>query len=219
MLLIGDAHGLFMDYRMIVKSWAMVGIKKSLQLGDFGLGFPSTRINSQSFIEGIEGDHKFIRGNHDDPDFCRKDKNYAGDFGIIEGSYIDDYFHKLFFISGARSIDSDWRTPGLDWWPDEQLSDEELCDAVNLYNEEKPAIVCSHDCPTIVLQQLYPHRTLPTRTSQAMDIMFMSYKPSYWIFGHHHMSWRKNIDGCWFICLNELETLDISKRIINIEGE
>ena len=88
-----------------------------------------------------------------------------------------------------------------------------------MYKMEKPEIVCSHDCPTIALANLYSSRYIPTKTSQAMDEMFLSHKPKYWFFGHHHVSWKRNIDGCWFICLNELETLDISKQIINIEGE
>lgn len=213
MLLIGDVHGLFYDYKWIIKKYEA---KKSLQLGDFGLGFPDSMNHVD--MSDIEGDHLFLRGNHDNPEVCRKDKNYIGDYGVLKGSFIEDYYDKLFYISGAWSIDKEWRTPNVSWWEDEQLSYEELCNVVNKYNEEQPDIVCSHDCPTMVLHELYPSRVIPTRTSQAMDTMFMSRKPAYWFFGHHHKSFRKLIDGCLFICLNELETIDISKRITNIGG-
>jgi hypothetical protein len=209
MLLIGDIHGLFHEYKWRIK---MRGVKKSLQLGDYGLGFPDT-MKSVDFGD-IEGDHKFIRGNHDNPAVCRADKNYAGDYGIIDGSYINGKYDKLFFVSGAWSIDYQYRTPGVSWWEDEQLSQSELGDVIHKYSVEKPEIVCSHDCPTIVLYHLHGARVIPTRTSQAMDQMFLYRMPAYWIFAHHHMSWRKQINGCWFICLNELEILDISKEVI-----
>ena len=215
MLLIGDIHGLFWDYKKLIKD---VGAKRSLQLGDFGLGF----LNTMTFpdMSDVEGDHLFIRGNHDNPAICRADKHCAGDFGVLEGRFIDGLYDKLFFIAGAWSIDQAYRTPNISWWEDEQLSHEELGKAIDKYKEEQPDIVVSHDCPTLILNYLHGSRVIPTRTSQAMDAMFLERKPSYWIFAHHHVSWRKNIDGCTFICLNEMETLDISGRIINIsQGE
>lgn len=210
-LLTGDVHGLFYDYKQILKDYKP---DFSLQLGDMGVGFPDS---PKLFLNDIQGKHYWLRGNHDNPEISRKHSNYIGDYGILKGSYIEDRFNKLFYISGAWSIDQEWRTPNISWWEDEQLSYEELCSAINKYNEEQPDIVCSHDCPTMVLHELYPSRgVIPTRTSQAMDTMFMSRKPSYWFFGHHHVSWRKNIDGCLFVALNELEIIDISKRINKI---
>jgi uncharacterized protein YutD len=207
MLLISDVHGQFHAYKSIIKR---TGAKKSLQLGDFGLGFDPYVDDID--MSGFEGTHLFIRGNHDNPAVCRKSKIYAGDFGVLHGEFIDGLFDKLFFISGAWSIDQAYRTENVSWWKDEQLSQEELSNAVNLHLEEKPDIMCSHDCPTFILQKLH-HQIIPTRTSQAMDVMFLNHKPSYWFFAHHHVSWRMNIEGCTFVCLNELECLDISKRI------
>lgn len=206
MLLIGDVHGLFFDYKAKIRR---LGVKTSLQLGDFGLGFPNSFDHFD--MSDIKGTHKFIRGNHDNPAICRKDEYYAGDFGTIEGDFVNGLYDKLFFISGAWSIDKAYRVEGKTWWEEEQLSQEELCEAVNKYNEDKPEIVVSHDCPTIVLQNLYPSRLIPTRTSQAMDVMFLTRKPQFWIFAHHHQSWRKNIDGCTFICLDELEVLNLDE--------
>lgn len=213
MLLIGDIHGLFQHYKATIIN---CGAKKSLQLGDFGLGFPNTERHYD--MSDIKGTHLFIRGNHDNPAVCRADSNYAGDFGILEGSFIDDCFRSLFFISGAWSIDQAYRVPNFTWWEDEQLSQKELCKAINLYNKERPEIVCSHDCPTLILSWIHPGRVIPTRTSQALDVMIQNHRPSYFIFAHHHMSWRKIIDGCLFVCLNEMETLDISKKINILQG-
>lgn len=215
MLLIGDIHGMFWEYKAIIKR---CGSTRSLQLGDFGLGFCDTMTFPN--MSDVKGDHLFIRGNHDNPAVCHADKHHAGDYGILEGSFIDGAFDKLFFLAGAWSIDSAYRTPGISWWPDEQLSQEDLNKAIDKYKEEQPDIVVSHDCPTIILHHLHGSRVIPTRTSQAMDAMFLERKPSYWIFAHHHVSWRKNVDGCTFICLNEMETLDICGKIVHLpQGE
>jgi predicted phosphohydrolase len=210
-LLIGDIHGLWHDYREIIKT---LKPKVSLQLGDFGIGFPN---NPKTLsMKDIPGNHLYLRGNHDNPFHCRLDSNYIGDYGIYKGDFIDGRFDKLFYLSGAWSIDQNWRVtvgPKRTWWEDEQLSQKELSDMINLYEKEKPDIVCSHDCPTIILKEFYPDRVIPTRTAQAMDSMLDIHTPSYWFFGHHHKSWRKTINGCTFVCLNELEYLDISQNI------
>ncbi|MFW6120570.1 MAG: metallophosphoesterase [Petrotogales bacterium] len=208
MLLIGDIHGLFWDYKRILQS---SGDKESLVLGDYGLGFPNTMDGID--LSDVDGTHLFLRGNHDNPEVCRKSPYYIGDFGIFEGDFIDGFFTKLFYISGAWSIDQAWRTPGISWWPEEELSYEELDNAVNLYIKETPDIVCSHDCPEEILQIFYSGTAHPTRTSQALSAMFQHHTPSYWFFAHHHKSWRKNVMSCNFVCLDELETIDISKRI------
>jgi hypothetical protein len=40
-------------------------------------------------------EHKFLRGNHDDPKLCGKHPNYLGEYGYLP----DD---ELFFVSGAK---------------------------------------------------------------------------------------------------------------------
>ena len=110
MILIGDVHGLFDNYRGFLR---LCQCKKSLQLGDFGLGFPMGTDHVD--MSDIPGKHLFLRGNHDNPAVCRKDKNYVGDFGVLKGSFINGRFKKLFYISGAWSIDKAYRTPGLTW--------------------------------------------------------------------------------------------------------
>jgi hypothetical protein len=210
MLLIGDVHGLFFEYKEILRK---TGVKKSLQLGDFGLGFPNSPTDID--LEDIKGTHLFLRGNHDNPKVCQASSYYVGDYGILKGKYIDGMYNKLMYISGAWSIDRHWRTPGKDWWSEEQIEHEGLLKALNLYIKHEPSIVVSHDCPLKILNELYAENghVFPTRTGQAMDAMINHKMPSYWFFAHHHISWRKVINKCTFVCLNELEILDISKRI------
>lgn len=101
----------------------------SIQLGDLGIGF----IKTQNYNNKFNFDnHKFIRGNHDNPEICKKHKNYLGDYGITSQG--------LFFISGADSLDKKYRTPMINWWQNEELTTNDFKKCLNLYKKEKPEI-------------------------------------------------------------------------------
>jgi Icc-related predicted phosphoesterase len=135
-----------------------------------------------------------------------------GDFGTAE---IDG--RKIFYVSGAWSIDRAYRIEGVSWWPDEELSVVELNNAIDLYTQEKPEIMITHDGPspatTWILNRFmltsengYREQSpAPTRTGHALSAMFEIHQPKIWIFGHWHYSWIKKIKGTVFVCLNELE--------------
>lgn len=193
---IGDVHGKMREYNRLCDDfhrshlWAF-----TLCVGDLAVGFPGVKNLP------LGSNDMFIRGNHDNPDVCRDTPGYLGDYGINE--------HGVFFVSGADSIDKNRRTPGVDWWPDEQLSWEELSGACSTYSLEVPEIVVSHDCPQSLIPEMGKNYA-PTQTRLALDAMLTINRPRLWVFGHHHLSFDKTIDGCRFVCLNELETLDIN---------
>lgn len=193
--LVGDVHGRFNELKSIID----VSSRLTIQLGDLGIGFlrgkkglTNFKYNSDKFL--------FLRGNHDNPDVCRNHRNYLGEFGMYQG---------IFYISGAWSIDWQWRTMGIDIWKDEELSIQQLQSAIDLFAKKKPDIVVSHDCPNMVVKQLHPIDPIKTRTGQAMDTMMDAHKPSLWVFAHYHYSWNRKILGTDFTALDELETLEI----------
>jgi hypothetical protein len=203
MLLIGDVHGKFKECKKIVTENPG---KTIIQVGDFGVGFPG-----QSTLPTFPENFYFIRGNHDNPAVARAHPNYLGDYGV---KIIDD--RKVFYLSGAWSIDQRFRRSGLTWWYDEELSIKELEDAFELYINERPEIVLSHDCPTKVAAHILLRHSLygnpevyPTRTGQALSAMFSAYQPKYWNFGHYHADWEKTIEGTEFQCLNELSISEL----------
>jgi len=161
-----------------------------VQVGDLGIGFPKSQSNS------FRKKFHFIRGNHDNPDICRKHPNYLGEFGntTIDG-------RDIFFISGAFSIDREYRTEGVDWWSEEELSMLQCREVMEMYLETKPEIVVSHDGPQQATHNLLIGQPLSTRTGQLLSSMFTFHKPKYWIFGHWHKNWRAEIEGTNFICL------------------
>jgi len=192
MLFIGDVHGKINEYFNIIKK-----LDKTIQLGDFGVGFVK--------IPKIPKQHRFIRGNHDNPEECKKFTNYLGNYGYLKKE-------EIFFISGAFSIDKSLRTEGVDWWRDEELSYAELNEMTDLYYKIHPQIVVSHEAPKIVINKIWGHNYYNNPTVQALNVLFEYNQPKIWVFGHHHKSFREKIGKTFFIGLDELEIYNMEEK-------
>ena len=187
---IGDIHGEIKTYEGILNR-----IRKddpdayTLQVGDMAVGFKGTPVPQC-------GDKDFwIAGNHDDALICEKCKGNLGDFGI---KMIGEY--KLFFLRGAASTDKAWRTEGETWWAYEELTYAQLQEAIVLYQQEKPDLMISHDCPTPMRQCVAPFRE-GGRTVEALTQMLEIHKPKVWASGHHHQHFQMDVDGCKLMCV------------------
>lgn len=183
---IGDVHGKYDKYLKLTKKY-----QNTIQLGDMGFSY--------GYMENLRGNHTFIKGNHDNYDIDVFQD--LGDFGYIEQ-------FNLFFFRGAYSIDKQYRTVGVDWWVNEELSYQDCVAAIYQYTKVKPELVISHDCPLSICSSLFGFRDM-TKTRFALETMLNIHKPKIWLFGHHHQSIDKVIDGVRFICLNELETITL----------
>jgi hypothetical protein len=194
MYFIGDCHGKFADLKKICDS---LSPRKCIQLGDMGFGF------------GLDEQFHacknlfFLRGNHDNPEVCRRYPNYLGDYG-----YLDE--EGVFFVSGAFSIDQAYRVEGVSWWRDEELSEPQWRRAMDLYMDKRPSIVATHDCPHdaypfVVSAHVADQRN---RTSSALSRMFQIYMPKLWVFAHHHQFKTFAIDRTQFVALGELDIWD-----------
>ncbi len=159
--------------------------------------------------------HKFFGGNHDDYSKIKDCPNNLGDFGL---GYQDG--KQFFFIRGADSIDKAYRIEGVSWWRNEELNYREAEECLDLYEElAKPVfhnysapnpetdIILSHDCPHFLANGLWGYSASFTR--KLLDGIWEIRKPKLWVFGHHHKSIDMVVDGCRFVCLNELETFII----------
>lgn len=207
MLIIGDIHGNITRYVEILRARQP---KSSLQVGDLGLGFSGhpSNVNATRMMETIYDPqlherHKVLRGNHDNPEVFQRLKMYLGDWGYLPKQ-------DLFFVSGAFSIDQIYRTPGLDWWRDEELSLQELTLAVHAYKEAKPRFVVTHDSPNQLYAALGAIPTIRNRTSDALQAMFEIHQPERWYFGHHHKSMKLTVGNTDFVCLAESEAVEDS---------
>ena len=221
MIFIGDCHGAFKTYKYILFNMLHKGGSKgtpcSLQCGDMGIGFPEKGIgyekDGKSYAPELGQEHKFIRGNHDDPALCRSHPNYAGDWKYFKHP-------DIFVVGGGYSVDYKWRVPNVTWWENEELSNCQLGQMFRFYKQYKPRIVVSHECPSVVLYKVVTNSLKllkRSRTEKMLQNMYEYHQPEFWIFGHHHN--RKEIDagGVHFVALNELvRTVKLSDCIYEI---
>lgn len=207
--LIGDVHGHWQAYKRIIDGCP----HPTLQVGDMGVGFKrwdpveeKLVVRSNPPYDAMsKGDNRFIRGNHDSPEDCSRHPYWVPDGAV---------HHGIFCVGGASSIDRAYRTEGIDWWPDEELGQLELNEIVADYSELKPSVVVTHECPESVADQLMAafNKTKfedRSRTRQALEVMLYHHQPKLWVFGHWHHSAMFKMAGCHFVCLNELEHLDV----------
>lgn len=200
---IGDIHGDWTRYKLLVDQ-----VETSVQVGDFGYGFIHKADEYMLEWQKEHPQHRFIRGNHDDPNQCLRSPTYIPD-GFM------DHQNGIMYIGGAWSIDYAMRKEGCDWWPDEECSTRLFEKLFDLYLDFKPRMMVTHDAPLKIprYSEILSAKDfqMVTRTGLWLERMRYSHKPELWMFGHWHKSADKQIEGTRFICLNinEVKTVDL----------
>ena len=197
--LIGDVHGKYEHYHKIVRQTERHPY--TLQIGDFGFKYDT--------LKNVDSTrHLILPGNHDHYDTCYNHPHFLGDYGYTSLNRID-----FFYYRGAYSIDRQYRTIGIDWWENEQVSIDQFMKARELYRSIKPEVMITHDCPQdIALQMLEPgQRAYENITSWALQELYNIHQPKLWFFGHWHRAVKIQHGNTQFVCLNELETYTLTK--------
>ena len=214
--IVGDIHGNFNEYsfytlgvgRLRHTMTELAPPERSIQVGDFGIGFytPYWHESVREWMKTNPG-HRFIRGNHDDPAMVKTMPGYIEDGTVEDG---------VMLIGGAWSIDHEWRTPGLDWWADEELSVQELEKMIDIYRVAKPRVMITHDCPTQIAWDMFVSRgtmfgtkQIKTRTAEAFQSMWEYHQPEEWYFGHWHATRDLTLNGTKFQCIGEMDHVDV----------
>lgn len=203
---IGDVHYKYGRYSTILKNY-----HDTIQVGDMGVGFFKYSMNHDIIPDAnpphrkmVAGNHRFIRGNHDNPSVCRRHSQWIEDGHTENG---------MMFIGSAKTADIEGRKEGMDWWPDEELSPAELDGMIEKYREYKPIVMATHDCPESIARGMPRYdvkRFDENIIRRYFDHMLEIHKPMIWVFGHWHHSLDVMYKGTRFICLNELEVKTIS---------
>lgn len=198
---IGDVHGKYRPYKQLIER-----ALNTIQVGDMGVGFRRTQgprvgeeYGNPPHYAMILGNHRFIRGNHDNPTSCKNHSQWIAD-GTVENN--------MMFVGGAFSIDAAYRIPDYSWWPDEELSQNELEAIITVYLHSRPKCMVTHDAPEDVIPYLLntgQHTIQPSRTRNAFQRMWSACPPQLWVFGHWHKSLDLVLRGTRFVCLAELE--------------
>lgn len=201
MLLIGDVHKEHWEEYFEILS----DHPKTVQIGDLCIGRREVGSAAHKYLYSMaaKGDHRFIKGNRDNPLVAERTPFWIPD-GTIEGD--------VMFIGGARSPYPDTDPRGLEWWPEEEVPQADLDRMVEQYADTKPRVMITHDGPHSVVTRWWPEireEHAKSRTSAAFDRMLNLYKPDHWIFGHHHVSRQETINNTRFRCLGRVETMEL----------
>jgi predicted phosphodiesterase len=186
-----EQHGVTADDEVII-------------LGDVGFGCSALDTsNMSSFHKLGMSNVKYIRGNHDDPK-CRVYPECLGDYGIYKG---------IGYVAGGFSKDKVERLErGMTWFENEQLTEEELDEAIEIIKAGAPEVMISHEAPYTIVQRLYNGKAILSRTNNALDVILHNV-PSIkqWVFGHYHMPIDILRDGVHFVGLDLCELYTIGE--------
>lgn len=202
MFICGDIHGRkekYVDFLREVELYDTTDNLKSIALGELGFKQEHDWFINSSYNK----DNKILFGNHDYFPYL----NLSHSLGRYK--FISD--KKIFCIAGGYSIDRIYRKENLTWFADEQMNISEEKRCFNLYKKSKPEIVLSHDGPESIIKYFFNYSIYfeNERTTKFLELCLKEHRPKLWIFAHHHKSKQEIINGTKFICLNELETIEI----------
>lgn len=208
-IFLGDVHGKWthMNFKLGAELILNPGVKRVVQLGDFGDGF----------IGRVDYHHKlpfyWIDGNHDNHEFLSIPQNRVnpnpyvhymprGTVEVLGG-------RTFLFIGGAYSIDLMMRTQGVDWWPEENITYGQIKKILDTV--QKADVIVSHDCPNLF--QAFPQfKDDPYGNRKLLDILLERYKPDLWFFGHYHIPKSDVYKNTRWTCLGELETVILEDK-------
>lgn len=202
-LVTGDVHGAFKRLNALINKY-----KHRLDLiiccGDFGY-WPSHSDGHMS-IKTYGIPLLWCDGNHEDH-WALQDRTsneiVKDVFYMPRGStYNLKDGRTIMFIGGADSIDKEYRTLGIDWFPDEVITQKDLMNLPDI----KVDIFITHTCPLEIHHILARHYEKEKEPSNhALSSLWQIYKPDLWIFGHWHYYHEGKIgDTKWYAlsCVN-----------------
>lgn len=211
-LVCGDIHGYWSSLNTLInkKSPSMI-----LQCGDFGY-WP--KFHGQS-IDGTGKKWDFYGLKNQDTKIYWCDGNHEDHWGlknVSNNEILPNVFYmkrgsaltlpdgrNILFIGGAQSIDRFSRTTGVDWFPEETITQKEIYDLPDVNID----IIISHTCPEEFLCELgfedYRKEKYKDPSCKALSYVLEKYRPSLWYFGHFHVSKSGYTSRCRWTCLNQ----------------
>lgn len=208
---VGDIHGSLNQGKAAVRYAKVKNTKTIIQVGDFGLYPNHVRYLEElnKFLERENITLYFIDGNHED-------FNFLETFPVIENGtrlITDNIIHlprglvfkwndkHVMAMGGAYSVDQKHRTPGLDWFIEETITEDQINKAIENAGSTKIDLLVTHDSPAscyneitdVPMNQINGIRLYGIdQIEQAhenrlmLDKLYHAVKPKIVIHGHYH---------------------------------
>lgn len=227
-LVAGDWHGNLPWAQKVIHYAATKGAQVILHVGDFGYWVPSPA--TERYLDGVQGALKkagitlyWVDGNHEAFDRFSEwnEPEHAAAHAIpgrnriihLPRGFRWTWWGKTWMsLGGAHSVDRQMRTEGIDWWPEEHLTDEQVEHASR---EGKVHIVIAHDCPEgVAIPGILPARQRTRNDWPEMELIaaeqhrelvrqvFDAVTPDVWVHGHYHVPYQAHLNGCLVVGLD-----------------
>ncbi len=136
-----------------------------------------------------------------------QDNVFLASFGAIE----EIEGKKILFCGGADSVDKNMRTPFLDWFPSEIITNKDMDFLLDNVKDQKIDILVSHTCPERVYNQLQNEIDwMEVRSKDpsvyALDMIVEKFRPDFSIFGHFHRYKEGNVGDLHWTCLSYINS-------------
>lgn len=239
----GDTHG--NQYKWVEQIEPVLSSSDTIFVcGDFGIGFWDGKYWSEEkfydFLSEQAYTVLFIDGNHENFEKLNKypverwcggqvHKIRPNVIHLMRGEVYDIEGNSVFVMGGGYSIDKDFRTEGVSWWPQEMPSEEEYHHAiVNLEKvNNQVEYIITHTAPSETIYYLSTLRSLGIKNTVTEELPLTTFldgiqrKIAYyhWYFGHLHADidlWREQT--AVFSCVRELISGKIVRKWIPYEG-
>jgi len=217
-MLAGDWHG--------AAAWGVAAIEHAqrnhcdviIQLGDFGF-WCKDHPASARYLDALEKALDkanitlyWVDGNHEDHarlwPMQHEHKpwvtlNAYNHIVYLPRGYRWQWWDKTWMaLGGGVSVDKEWRTEGIDWWPQEEITEEDVAHASREGNVD---IVVAHDAPKGVnIPGIGPiNKQRPGENPWPIHILYQAEKhrekmrqvwnathPDWWFHGHYHVPYE-----------------------------
>lgn len=226
-LVVGDVHGCFENLKEVINTYQ--NIDNVIVCGDYGIwndfdpyNIPDNyNIDYPCPVYFIDGNHE----NHAALDTYERGKihNIIGNlYFCAYGSVLNINGVKFLCCGGADSIDKQYRTPFVSWWPTECISESDQ----QFLPDEEIDIVISHTAPSIICDQLselssneWKGEKCSDPSTQYLDYVLEQYAPSAWFFGHWHTQFNSHLYNTEFFGLDMIPMCKFPKHIKYINKE
>ena len=203
LIITGDTHNTFDGRRLYKENFDYTGLTKEdyiLVAGDFGYVWRGDERDDQELdkLSDLPVTILFVDGNHENFDalnamevqewhggkvhFVRPDVIH-----LMRGEIYEICGYSVFTFGGAYSVDKEFRTPGVSWWPQEMPTAEEYEHGrQNLAQHGgRVDLIVTHDVPVAYARLIYG-RARGYELSRYFSEIDETVEFEHWYFGHHH---------------------------------
>ncbi len=203
LIITGDTHNTFDGRRLYKENFDYTGLTKEdyiLVAGDFGYVWRGDERDDPELdkLSDLPVTILFVDGNHENFDalnamevqewhggkvhFVRPDVIH-----LMRGEIYEICGYSVFTFGGAYSVDKDFRTPGISWWPQEMPTAEEYEHGrQNLAQHgNRVDLIVTHDVPVAYARLIYG-RARGYELSRYFSEIDENVEFEHWYFGHHH---------------------------------